>query len=112
VKDLGKYYAGYRCDNGRYRVYEKDGILRLFSDEECDNGYAFLYRVDLYEDIAGRYFPKIEDRHAQYFKRQDGKVERMEFTEDGSMGRIVEDHRGRVSCKSFSAVSPEEENSI
>lgn len=97
VKDVGKYYVGYRRDNGRYRVYEKDGLLAVSPEERQDDGATFLYKVDLYEDVSGRYFPKIDDSNARYFKRLDGKVERMEFTEEGSMGRVVEDQRGRVS---------------
>ncbi len=112
VKDVGKYYVGYRRDNGGYRVYEKDGLLTVSTEERNDDGATFLYRVDLYEDIFGRYFPKIEDSKARYFKRRDGKVERIEFTEEGSRGKVVEDQRGSVSRKPFSVFSPGRGNSI
>jgi ribonuclease BN (tRNA processing enzyme) len=106
LKDVGKYYVGYRRDDGKYRVYEKNGLLTVSPDARNDDGSTFLYSVDLYQDISGRYFPKIEDSNARYFRRPDGKVERIEFTGEGSTGRIVEDQRGRVSRKPFSAVSP------
>jgi ribonuclease BN (tRNA processing enzyme) len=109
VKDLGKYYVGYRRDNGRYRVYEKDGLLAVTPDDRGGDGATFLYRVDLYEDISGRYFPKIEEgSKAGYFKRRDGKVDRLEFTEEGSRGTVVEDQRNRVSGKPY-ILSPQQE---
>jgi ribonuclease BN (tRNA processing enzyme) len=101
MKDVGKYYVGYRRDNGRYRVYEKDGLLTVSPDDRKGDGAAFLYRVDLYEDISGRYFPKIEDSAARYFRRPDGQVERLEFTEKGSRGTVVDDQRSKVSRKPF-----------
>jgi ribonuclease BN (tRNA processing enzyme) len=98
VKDVGKYYVGYKCDSGRYGVYEKDGLLAVSTDNREGDGANFLYRVDLYEDISGRYFPKIEGG-AEYFKRGGGKVERLEFNQEGSRGTVVEDQRSRVTRK-------------
>ncbi len=95
LKDTGRYYVGYRNDNGRYRVYERDGLLSISAEEGGDRG-TLLYRIDLYEDIGGRYFPKLERDDAMYLKRRDGRVELIEFTEEGSRGRIVENQRGRI----------------
>ncbi|MEJ2684127.1 MAG: hypothetical protein P8Z71_07005 [Candidatus Sulfobium sp.] len=111
VKDVGKYYVGYKRDNGRYGVYERDGLLSVAPGDKNDDGATFRYRVDLYEDISGRYFPKIEQSDTQYFKRRDGRVERREFTDEGSSGRIVEDQRSKVSGKP-SAVSSGRKNSV
>jgi hypothetical protein len=98
MKDAGKYYVGYRSDSGSYRVYERNGFLTASTDEKRDAGVP-LYRVDLYEDISGKYYPKIEDSYCRYLRRKDGKVERIEFTEEGSRGRVVEDQRGRLQQK-------------
>lgn len=111
VKDIGKYYVGYKRDNGRYGVYERDGLLTVSPGDKNDDGATFLYRVDLYEDIAGRYFPKIEESDIQYFRRRDGKVERREFTSEGSSGRVVDDQRSKVSGKPL-AVSSGQKNSV
>ena len=94
-KEAGKFYVGYRNGEGRYTVYEKGGLLKLSAEERPELGTP-LYRIDLYEDISGKYFPKTEDRNAMYLKRGDGRVELIEFTDEGSRGRIVEDHRGRL----------------
>lgn len=104
VKDVGRYFVGYRNDDGQYDVYEKDGLLDVSPDGTDDGDSTFRYKVDLYEDISGRYFPKIEESGTRYLKRDDGKVERLEFTEEGSSGSVVEDQRGRLSRKP-SAVS-------
>jgi ribonuclease BN (tRNA processing enzyme) len=91
-KEGGKYYAGYRNEWGKYTLYEKDGLLRFAS---YDGGHigSPLYNVDLYEDISGRYFPKIERQDAFYRQRSDGRVELVEWTQEGSVGKIVENHR-------------------
>ncbi len=97
-KESGRYYVGYRNEKGKYLVYENMGLLGLASGEIPDN-YTPLYKVDLYEDISGRYFPKLDNNDAIYFERKDGKVEVIEFTENGSTGRIIEDCRGRIFKK-------------
>ncbi len=97
-KEAGRYYVGYENRKGRYAVYEKAGRLSLSSEERFDPGAAgkLLYHVDLYEDISGRYFPKIEDGNTVYLERKDGKVELVKFTDKGSRGRVVEDQRDRL----------------
>ncbi len=94
-KEAGRYYVGYRNEEGRYTVYEKDGLLGLCSAGEDAPGRP-LYRVDMYEDISGRYLPRLEDGDSVYIERPDGRIELVEFTNEGSRGRIVEDCRGRL----------------
>ncbi len=95
-KENGRYYVGYRNDNGKYIVYEKDGML-YFSDKEVSGS---LFRVDIYEDVSGKYFPKIEVGNKVYRARKDGKVEIVEYTDFGSRGEIVEDCRPRLATES------------
>lgn len=97
-KEAGRYYAGYKNKNGKYALYEKDGLLRFTSYDGSEIG-KFLFKVDLYEDISGMYFPKLEDKSSFYFKRYDGKVEMVELTDDGSKGTIMEDRRPRLSSR-------------
>jgi hypothetical protein len=97
-KDKGKYFVGYRNRNGTYMVYEKDGLLGLTKEAVPDQSKQ-LYRIDLYEDIGGRYFPRIEDKDAHYYVRSDGTVERMEYSTNGSQGYVVECHRKKLSKK-------------
>lgn len=97
-KEDRKYFVGYRNENGKHTVYEKDGLLGIVAGEAPDDCTP-LYRVDLYEDVSGKYFPELDDKDAMYFERKDGKVERIEFNENGSKGEIVEDFRGRILKK-------------
>jgi hypothetical protein len=90
-KEAGKYFAGYRNEEGKYAVYKHKGILHISSATEVTGD--LLYRVDLYEDVSGQYFPKLETENAFYRKRKDGKVELVEVEEEGSTGRIMEDLR-------------------
>lgn len=101
-KEAGKYYVGYKNGEGNYTVYEKDGILFLSRGRRSDLGTP-LYRVDLYEDVSGRYFPKLEDTNTTYLERKDGRIELVKFTDTGSVGRIEENQRD-----SFSKVAAED----
>lgn len=94
-KEHGKYYVGYKNDDGMYSVYRKDGMHYICSEREGWPGER-LYRVDLYEDISGRYYPRLIEEHEFYIQRNDGQVEKVVRTESGSVGRIVEDHRKRL----------------
>lgn len=96
IKDAESFYVGYRNENGKYEVYEKDGLLKVYS-KSGGNGKA-LYKVDLYEDISGRYFPKLENKDTHYSEREDGQVELIKISENGSIGTIVENQRDRLSA--------------
>jgi hypothetical protein len=95
-RDNERFYAGYRNKKGRYTVYEKNGLLTLSRDGEDDKGSP-LYNVDLYEDISGKYFPILEKKSIFYRKRNDGKVELVEFDDKGSRGKVVENLRDKLS---------------
>ncbi len=97
-KEGGRYWVGYRNEKGKYTVYEKEGILSLSADGIPGPGTP-LYRVDIYEDISGKYLPKLENKNAVYLKRKDGQVELVEFTEEGSMGTVIKDHRDKLLKK-------------
>lgn len=98
-KESGRYYVGYRNEKGGYMVYDRAGILRISGEEGFSVGAddTPLYRVDLYEDMSGKYFPRIEKKDSVYLERGDGKVEIIEFTEGGSSGRVIEDQRDKLS---------------
>ncbi len=91
-KDGGKYLVGYRNPDGPYRVFENEGILDIAAEGTADVGTP-LYRIDLFEDLGGRYFPKIETPSAAYRCRPDGEVERVEWTRTGSRGELAKDLR-------------------
>lgn len=98
-KESGKYFVGYKNINGKHTVYEKDGLLSLSLNGGLDMHGKVLYKVDVYEDVSGKYYPMLEDNDSMYLKRQDGRVELIKFTEDGSIGKIVNDHRELRSRK-------------
>ena len=53
--------------------------------------------MDLYEDIAGKYFPKLEDDNNMYHERKDGMVERVKLTDADSVGRTEACRRGALA---------------
>lgn len=97
-KEDGRYYVGYRNENGNHQAYENNGLLHLLINgetEEFDPGKP-IYKVDIYEDISGKYFPILNNPGSMYFKRSDGKVELVEFNEEGSTGKVVENCRDKL----------------
>jgi ribonuclease BN (tRNA processing enzyme) len=100
-KDEGKHYVGYRSENGLYAVYEDKGMLSISSGKGKTAG-RMLCRVELYEDISGQYFPRLENANEYYRERNDCKVEHVIVSEEGSVGKVVEDCRKKL-MKSRSA---------
>jgi ribonuclease BN (tRNA processing enzyme) len=95
-KEQGKFYAGFINPEGATGVYEKNGLLSLECDETPDKG-ELIYRIDLYEDIAGGYYPRLDQDNAEYVERRDGRVELVESNAQGSSGRVVENCREQLS---------------
>lgn len=94
-KDAGRYFVGYRAANGDVSVCETAGCLHL--SKNGDGPSRELYKVKLYEDVGGQYFPMLEVEGAKYVQRDDGRVELVEITESGSVGRISVDQRERLT---------------
>jgi hypothetical protein len=64
---------------------------------DVDHPEKGLIRIDVYQDVGGEYLPPIiDDPNKYYCLRQDGKVEEVTFDEYASMGRVVENIRGRI----------------
>ncbi len=93
-KEAGRYYVGYKNPEGAFTVCEQAGLLTLSGDGGHGN---VLFHVDLYEDIGGRYFPKLDSDKDIYFERKDGLVERLTFSDRGSIGEVVSCQRDRLS---------------
>lgn len=95
-KEDGRYLVGYRNKKGSYAVYERNGLIELSNGNDPGLGTP-LFKVDLYEDISGGYFPVLEKANVTYRKREDGRVEIVEFTDMGSTGKITESWRDRLN---------------
>lgn len=94
-KEDGRYFVGYRNDKGDVAVYENDGLLNLTPVEIMSKG-RLLFRMDLYEDVGGRYFPCSKAGIGEYRLRDDGQVERVKVTAKGSRAEIVTDIRDQI----------------
>lgn len=94
-KQEGKYYVGFRNPQGNAVVFEHDGLLHLGGEWDLHKGKE-LYRVDLYEDVGGKYVPSVVSAEAWYCDRPDGRVELVTRTANGSHGVIVKDLRSEL----------------
>ena len=95
-KEGGRFFVGYKNEKGKFGVYEKDGLLRIFDGKGFTEGTC-LYRIDLYEDISGKYFPTLNNKDSFYVERKDGKIELVNITEEGSIGKILTSLREELS---------------
>ena len=101
-REEGRYFVGYKNGKGKYTVYEKDGLLSL-SNAYNFNGKPY-FKIDLYEDIEGRYYKNLEDNNSSYEIRPDGRVELVQRTETGSRGTLIEkDERERLAAAKIRA---------
>ncbi len=97
-REEGRYFVGYKNEQGKYTVYEKDGLLSL-SNAYNFNGKPY-FKIDLYEDIGGRYYKKLEDENSFYEIRADGGVELIHRTETGSRGTLLQkDEREKLAAR-------------
>jgi ribonuclease BN (tRNA processing enzyme) len=98
-KEDGKLFIGYKRERGAYAVYEKESVLSIHpaGEKPTPSAGKMLYRVDLYEDISGRYFPRLDTTDKSYIVRADGKVELVRHTDKGSSGQIVDSLRKPAS---------------
>jgi ribonuclease BN (tRNA processing enzyme) len=94
-KENRRYFVGYKNEDGLYTVYTRKGMHYICSEKEGWDGER-LFRVDMYEDISGMYFPRLQEENEKYVLREDGKVELVKITEQGSTGRIVECQRSKL----------------
>jgi hypothetical protein len=99
-KEKGRFYVGFKNEKGKYRVHmnEEKTVRMILKDP-----YVFpdigehIFNVDLYEDVGGEYFPVLEEEGATYRQREDGKVEIVWVTQQGSTGRVVEGLRSKIN---------------
>ena len=94
----GRFFAGYRHEAGDYFVYAKAGYHSISAGADHDQG-ELLFRVNLFEDVAGDYLPCLEAADRFYRARPDGRAELVCPTAEGSYGRVVENLRPR--CRSM-----------
>lgn len=93
IRHFSGNFVGYKSKKGAYKVIEKDDLLGIIEFGHPGKG---LMRVDLYQDVGGEYFPFLNSPDKYYSRRQDGKVELVTFDENSSIGRVVENLRGRI----------------
>ena len=85
--------VGYASGKGAYQVIEKDGLLGVVPADRAEEG---LMSVDLYQDIRGEYFPLLLEPNKTYVVRSDGRVEEVTRYSQWSLGRVVQNRRGRI----------------
>jgi len=97
----GGLLVGYRNPEGDARLWETPrGPTVRFGSDDPPPGVPeakLVGRYDMYVDIRGHYYPVPRGPGESYRLRSDGKVELVRETESGSVGRIAEDVRGKIT---------------
>jgi ribonuclease BN (tRNA processing enzyme) len=101
-KEGGRYFVCFRNDSSPHAVFERDGILFLSTDPYRGNA-RLICHVEIYEDIRGEYFPKLDDDTTFYNLRPDGRVERITMGDTTSRGEIASNQRPRLTKQYGSA---------
>jgi ribonuclease BN (tRNA processing enzyme) len=96
VKHFSSHLVGYRSEKGAYKVIEEEGLLGIAPAESPKNG---IMRVDLYEDIGGKYFALLEATDQCYRLRPDGQVEAVTYNQNTSRGKLAQNLRGKIGKK-------------
>ncbi len=93
-KNYAECSVGYRNPEGSYWVYARNGLLYISHGANPELGNPH-YRVDMFRDIEGEYYPALESDKQQYRVRSDGHVEIVEIEPEGSRGTVVKGIRAQ-----------------
>ncbi len=91
-KNFQNFFVGYENNEGGHFLVKTPRDTFDIKEQPADEDRV-LKQIQLYEDIDGRYFPYFKEKNAEYYKRPDGRVERLFHHKDGSKGTIVKDLR-------------------
>lgn len=100
-RNKDELYVGYKHPRGEYLILNKNGLLDIVHAKEVDRktlkDTSLVMRVKLYRDLGGRYLQMLKLPSEQYVQRPDGKIERVQYTKSGSIGRLARDLRPRLA---------------
>ncbi|MCD4657008.1 MAG: MBL fold metallo-hydrolase [Planctomycetes bacterium] len=83
------FFVGFISESGEFKVIEKEHkLLDIISSGERTN-HKVLCRINLFQDIQGKYFEYLLGVQSSYRLRDDGKVEKIITTETGSFAKVV-----------------------
>lgn len=94
-RHYSEYFVGYKNPDGNHWVYERDGLLYISRGPDARMG-ELRYRVDLFQDINGEYYPALDSEEQEYKVRRDGRVELIDLEPDGSRGTVVKGMRAQL----------------
>ncbi len=98
-KKYSRFFVGFKNKNGQHRLIKKEAGSYdvIATDEDKPSGYKELYKLDLYEDIGGEYFPALNAKNQAYVQRPDGQVELQIYKEKTTTGKIVSGQRRQLT---------------
>lgn len=96
-KDYPDYYVGYQSRQGRFSVINDRGDLVI--KKKLSKKDRVMMRVELYQDIQGKYLPYLGDKNnskTSYRLRPDKKIERVSYQRRKSRGTLVKNLRTKL----------------
>ena len=89
-KQADMFFVGYANEEGDFKVIEKNDMLLDVIPASEPTEYKELFRVELFQDIQGRYCKYLHNQGFEYRLRNDNKIEQVLTTDEGSYGKIYE----------------------
>ncbi|MFP4687984.1 MAG: hypothetical protein ACLFN5_07760 [bacterium] len=97
-KVFSRFFIGFKNENGDWRLVKKSsGEYDVLSENVKNTDCQELYRVELYEDIGGEYFPALKKKNQRYILRPDGKVELQTHDTKQTNGKVVTGQRQQLT---------------
>lgn len=94
IKKRGKNFVGFKDKEGRFEVVKKeDGMLDVVESRGGKSGF----KVNLFAEIGGGYYPALNDISQEYKLRPDGRIEMVTYHSDRSIGEMAENFRDRLA---------------
>ncbi len=89
-RSTNDFYVGFVSESGDFMVIEKEKKLLDIIPSDVHTKHKVLCKINLFQDIQGRYFDYLNNNMSSYRRRDDGKVEKIITTDTGSNAKIVE----------------------
>jgi ribonuclease BN (tRNA processing enzyme) len=93
VKQKGKNFVGFKDKKGTHTVVKNnDGTMGIEKSKNADG-----FKVTLYTEVNGGYYPALDKPNQEYHIRPDGEVEKVTYNKNKSVGEIAKNYRDRVT---------------
>lgn len=93
-KNYPDNFVGYQSPKGKFFIVNQQGDLDI--KKKVSPRDEVVMRVNLYQDIQGKYLPYLNEKQVSYRVRPDKQVERINYQKRQSRGTVVKNLRPQL----------------